>query len=97
MNLGKTAETLEVCAEIILASEELEIDMMKKLCLTLLNGEVLPNEWQINEEVLIFKKNKRRESQSYMGAKRLEQGFSTFILSFTPWQISKVNFAPQMF
>ena len=27
----------------------------------------------------------------------LTQEFSTFILSFTPWQISKVKFTPQIF
>ena len=27
----------------------------------------------------------------------LDQGFSTFILSFTPWQISKVKFTPKCF
>ena len=27
----------------------------------------------------------------------LEQGFSTFILSFTSWQISKVKFTPRIF
>ena len=27
----------------------------------------------------------------------LVQGFSTFILSFTRWQISKVKFTPQIF
>ena len=27
----------------------------------------------------------------------LKQEFSTFIVSFTPWQISKAKFTPQMF
>ena len=34
---------------------------------------------------------------SFVQVHGIGQGFSTFILSFTPWQMSKVKFTPQIF
>ena len=55
MKPGKAAGPSEVCAEMISASEEVEVSLMLELCQHVLDGKGMPDEWQTSVLVPIFK------------------------------------------
>ena len=70
---GKTAGPSEVCAQIISASEEVEIAVMMELCQRVLDRKEMPDEWQSNAQIPIFKgKSDVRSCNVHRGVKLLE-------------------------
>ena len=74
MKLGKVAGPSEVCAEMISAMGEVGVGVMMELCLHLLDGKGMPDEWQTSVLLPIFKgKGDVRNCNTYRGVKLLEQ------------------------
>ena len=73
MKPGKAAGPSEVCAEMISASGEVGVSGMLELCQCVLDGNGMPNEWQTNVLVTIFKGIKDiRNCSTYRRVKLLE-------------------------
>ena len=71
MKPGKAAGPSEVYAEMISASGEVGVSVMIKLCLRVLDGKGMPNEWQTSVLVPIFKRDVRN-CNTYREVKLLE-------------------------
>ena len=73
MKPGKAAGPSKVCAEIIIASGEIGVSVMLKLCQRVLDGKGRRDEWQTSVLVPIFKeKGYVRNCNNYRGVKLLE-------------------------
>lgn len=73
MKTGKAAGPSGVCAELIIASGELGIEIMLKLCQSVLDGKRIPDDWMTTVVVPIFKgKGYVKSCGSYRGVKLLE-------------------------
>ena len=73
MKPGKAAGPPEVCAEMIFASGEVEIGVMRKLFQHMLDGKGMPQKWQTNVLVPIFKEKRDvRNCNTNRGVKLLE-------------------------
>ena len=69
----KAAGPSEVCAEMISASGEVGVSVMVDLCQRVLDGKGMPDEWQTNVVVPIFKrKGDVSNCNTYRGVKLLE-------------------------
>jgi len=73
MKLGKAAGPSEVSTEMIIASGEIEVDVMMELFQNVLDRKGIPEEWKTSVAVPIFKgKGDVMSCGSYRGAKLLE-------------------------
>ena len=70
---GKARGASEVCAEMISASEEVEISVIIELCQRVLKEKGMPDEWQTSVLVPIFKENVDiRNCNTYRGVRLLQ-------------------------
>ena len=73
MKLGKAAEPSEVNMDMIIASGEFGVGVMKKLCQRVLDGKGMPEEWKTSVVVPIFKgKGDVMDCGAYRGVQLLE-------------------------
>ena len=55
LKIGKAPGQAEVCAKIIVASGDVEIRALMDLCLRILDGKGMPEEWSTTVEIPISK------------------------------------------
>ena len=73
MKVGKAAGPSEVTVQMIAARGEIEIGVMVELCLCVLDGRGMPDEWALSVVVLIFKgKGDKMSCGAYRGVRLLE-------------------------
>ena len=90
MKPGMTAGPSEVCAEMISASGKVGVSVMVDLCQRVLDGKEMPDEWQTNVLVPIFKrKGDVRNCNTYRGVKLLEHAIK--IVESVFWREEFVN------
>jgi len=75
MKLGKASGVTDVVAEHVVASGEIGVEVMVKLCNRVLAGESMPEEWRDCVLVPLYKeKGDARDCGAYRGVKLLEHG-----------------------
>ncbi|XP_015776494.1 PREDICTED: uncharacterized protein LOC107354527 [Acropora digitifera] len=83
MKAGKAAGTLEVSVEMIVVSGEIGIDVMVELCLRVLDGRGMPDEWEVTRGVL------NKEKKLYMCFVDLEKAFDMVPRRVLEWAMRK--------
>ena len=75
MKLGKTSQVSEISMEMINASEKVGIDVMMKLSQRVLDGKGMPEDWNTNVMVSIYKgKGDLTNCTAYRIVKLLKHG-----------------------